>query len=330
MPVPLTSQRRAVLTALGLAITVAWSPGATAAEFPGTKPIKLVVPFPPGGLTDSLARVLALGLSQELKGTVIVDNVPGAAGTLGVARVARAAPDGYTLVMGISATHAIAPALYKDLSYKPVQDFIPIGRAGQSALVVMANPQFPASNIQDMISLARKAQQPTIYAAWGVGTGGHLTMESIAHHAKVKMEQAPYKGESGILQALVGGEVLLGTGSVGAALPFVKAGRIKVLGVGGAQRSALLPDVPTLAEQGIPFKSSSWFGVFAPAKTPPQVTQELSRALAAVLARPQVIASMRGLGLDTETVSQEAFVRQIHEDTAAWAEVVKVSGARFE
>ncbi|WP_439687530.1 ABC transporter substrate-binding protein [Cupriavidus oxalaticus] len=326
----LSWRRRAICTALLGAMACVPSFGATAAEFPGGKPIRLVVPFVPGGQTDSLARMLAFAMAEELRGTVVVENIPGAAGTLGVGRVARAEPDGYTLVMGVTATQAIAPALYPSLAYKPERDFVAIGKAGNSPLVVLANPRFPANNIQEMLALARKNNGQLQYAAWGVGSGGHLLMESVNHHANVKLAQVPYKGEAPIFQALIGGEVEVGVASVGGALPFIKSGRIKALNVSGSQRSSLLPNIPTLAEQGVPFKSSAWYGVFAPAKTPPRVTEILSRALAAVIARPKVQEKMRDLGIEAGGISREAFVQEIKKDTLLWGKIVAESGTKLE
>ncbi len=321
------SRRNALCAAMGLATLGVPLAHAQAPGFPGDKPIKLIVPYAPGGSTDVLSRLVAQGMGQELKGTVIVENIPGAAGTLGVARAARATPDGYTLVMGITATHAIAPALYKDLAYKPEQDFVPIGRIGQSPLLLLANPSLPAHDMQGLLALARQQAKPLIYAAWGVGSGGHLTMESVGLHAKIKTEQVAYKGEAPVLQALIGGEVQFGVASVGAAMPFLKAGRLKALAVNGPTRSTLLPEVPTLAEQGIAFESSSWWALFAPAKTPVPVQDQLARALAAVLQRPEAQARMRDLGLDTDTISRADFARQMQQDTAVWGRLVVLSGA---
>lgn len=323
----LLSRRAALCAAIGLPTLGVPLAQAQAPAFPGDKPIRLIVPFAPGGSTDVLSRMVAQGMGQELKGTVIVENIPGAAGTLGVARAARATPDGYTLVMGISATHAIAPALYKELAYKPEQDFVPIGRVAQSPLIIVANPSLPAHDMQALLAQARQQGKPLMYAAWGVGTGGHLTMEAVGFHAKIKTEQVAYKGEAPVLQALMGGEVQVGVSSVGAAMPFLKAGRLKALAVNGPTRSMVLPEVRTLAEQGIAFESSSWWAVFVPAKTPLPVQDQLARAQAAVLQRPELQARMRDLGLDTDPISRADFARQIQQDTAVWGRLVVRSGA---
>lgn len=322
--------RRAVCIALAGALAGVLSGPTLAAGFPGDAPIKLVVPFQPGGQTDSVARLLAVGLSEELKGNVFVENLPGATGTIGMGRVARAEPNGYTLAMGLTTTQAIAPALYRSLPYEPMQDFIPVGKVGNTPLVIVANPRFPASNVQELLALVRKQGGRMLYAGWGIGSGGHLLMEAVNQIAKVRLEQVPYKGEAPILQALIGGEILLGTASVGGVAPYVATGKLKVLGTSGAQRAALMPDVPTLAEQGIPFKTSAWYGIFAPTKTPPQTVDVLSRALTAVISRPQVQDRLRGLGVEPELLGREAFAQQIKADIATWAGVVKTSGIKIE
>ncbi|TDM06616.1 MAG: ABC transporter substrate-binding protein [Ideonella sp. MAG2] len=316
------SRRSVIGSALGLAIA-SLTFSASAADFPGSEPIKLVVPFPPGGLTDVLSRLLAQGLAEELKGTVIVENVAGATGKLGMNKVAKAVADGRTLVMSLGTTHVMAPALYKDLPYKTDQDFVAIGGTGVSKLAVIANPKLQASGLQELLAIARKQEQPMIYGSWGTGSGGHLLMEVIQQYGKLAMTQAPYKGEAPMLNALMGGEILFGVSSVGAALPLIKDGRLKALGVTGTSRSGLLPSVPTLDEQGLKFAGSmGWFGLFAPAKTPAPVVEQLTTALTAVLARPQVQEKMRSLGLETQTSSRAEFERQIKEDLVYWRELV--------
>jgi len=324
----LSSRRSVICGALGLAMA-SLSLSAKASDFPGTEPIKLVVPFPPGGLTDSLSRMLAQGLAEELKGTVIVENVAGATGQLGMTRVARAPADGRTLVMSIGSTHVMAPALQKNLPYKTDQDFVPLGRTGVSKLVIVANPKLPANGLQELLALARRQEQPLFYGTWGIGSGAHLLMEVINQHGKLTMTQSPYKGEAPMLNAVMGGEVLLGVASVSSAAPLIRDGRIKALGVTGSPRSALLPNVPTMDEQGIRFAGSlGWFGLFAPAKTPAPVVDQLSKALTAVLARPQVQERMRAMGLETETSSRAEFERQIKDDLVFWKDLVTT--ARIE
>lgn len=323
--------RRRMLLAPIAAATSSWMLAprrALATDYPRNQPIRLIVPFPAGGGTDVIGRIVAKGLAQELKTTIFVENISGATGAIGLQRAARAEPDGYTLTLGISATHAIAPALLKDLPYKPLRDFVPVGRLAQTALIVVANPKFPANNVADLLALARKPGGGLLYGSWGNGSGGHLMMESVCHHGGVKMTQVPYKGEAPLLMALIGDEIQLGAASPGTAMPHVRAGRIKVLAVGGPRRTALLPDVATLVEQGVPFDTTSWYGLFAPARTPSAIVDELARALAAVLNLPELNDKTRELALEIEPTTRESFTRQIAADTAAWGRLIEVSGAK--
>lgn len=303
---------------------------ARATDYPRDQPIRLIVPFPAGGGTDVIGRIVAKGLAQELKTTIFVENISGATGAVGLQRAARAEPDGYTLTLGISATHAIAPTLLKDLPYKPQRDFVPVGRLAQTALIVVAHPKFPADNIADLLTLARKPGSGLLYGSWGNGSGGHLMMESVCHHGGARMTQVPYKGEAPLLMALIGGEIQLGAASPGTAMPHIRAGRIKVLAAGGPRRTALLPDVATLVEQGVPFDTTSWYGLFAPARTPSVIVDGLARALATVLKLPELNEKARELALEVEPSTRESFARQIASDTAAWGRLIDVSGARAD
>ena len=327
-------RRAAIKACLGLVAGPAtvWPLTANADAFPGSQPIRIVVPFAPGGSTDVIARLLAIGMSKDLDGNVIVENIQGATGTVGAARVARAAPDGHTLLLGVSATQAIAPALMKGLSYKPEDDFVAVGRVVQSGILIAAHPNFEANTVSDLTKLARKAPAPLIYGTWGNGSAGHLMMESIALSANAKMEQVAYKGETPLLQALLGGEVKLGAaGASSVALQHVRAGKLKVLGISGQQRWSLLPDVPLLSEQGIPFKPSSWYGLFAPARTPAPILIRLTQSLEKVLALPQTAEGIRSLGMDIGTpISRRAFEQQVRDDTLTWTRMIEVSGAKAD
>jgi tripartite-type tricarboxylate transporter receptor subunit TctC len=327
-----TDRRLALRTLVGI-VAVPWTlapRGAKAAAFAGPQPIRLIVPFPAGGSTDVVARLFALGLGQQLKTTVYVENIAGATGTVGLLRAARAEPDGRTLALGISATHAIAPTLLPDLPYKPDRDFVPIGRLAQTGLIVVAHPAFPANDIAELLALARKPGADLMYGSWGNASGGHLMMEAIGRHAGARLTQVPYMGEAPLLQALIGGEVMLAAASVGTAMPNLRAGKLKVLAIGSPSRAALLPEVPTLLEQGVPFAATSWYGLFAPAPTPGAIVDELARATAAVLVLPAFTDKARALGLDVQPVSREAFVRQIRDDTATWGRLIQAGGIKAD
>ncbi|MEG0316774.1 MAG: tripartite tricarboxylate transporter substrate binding protein [Comamonas sp.] len=290
------------------------------------KAIRIVVPFPAGGGTDVMGRLIALELGRELNATVIVDNVPGATGTLGSAQVARSAPDGFTLLLGISATHAIAPALFKDLKYSPERDFVALARIAHGGNVLVANAKYAADTLPEMLALVKRSGAPLMYGSWGNGSGGHLAVESIRLSTGIPMEHVPYKGVAPLLQDLAGGQIDVAMADVAGALPLLQAGKIKALAVSGRKRSSALPQVPTLVESGVAFDTEIWFSLFAPAKLPPAEVQRLAQASARALQKPHVVERIKSLGLEVDPISREGFVKQWHEDTAIWARLVKSSG----
>ncbi len=324
--------RRALLgTAFFGALGLGAMPAALAqlANYPD-KPIRLVVPFPPGGGTDVMGRWVAQSLGNTLKATVIVENVPGATGTVGSARVARAEPDGYTLLLGITATHAIAPAIYKNLPYKPATDFVALARIAQGGNLLVANPAFPANSVKELVAMAKKPGNDLMVASWGNGSGGHLALEAINQAAGVRMGHVPYKGVSQVLNDLGGGQIQLGMTDISSAIPMVKAGRIKPLAVTGPRRSSAYPDVPTLVEQGIASDTAVWYGVFAPARTPVPIVERLSQALQAMLTQPETIEKVRSLGMEADPISREGFAQQVQGDIATWSRIVQVGDIRGE
>ena len=323
---PLTRRRLLGAAALGLLPAFA----ARAADFPGTQPIKLVVPFPPGGGTDIVGRWLAQALAQELKATVIVENLPGATGTMGSARVARAEPDGHTLLIGISATHAIAPALLKDVPYKPDRDFTPLARIAQGGNLFVVHPSLPVKNIDELVALTRQPGSDLAYGSWGLGSGGHLAMEAVNQQAGTKMQHVPYKGVAPLLQDLIGGNIKVAVVDLAAGTPHVRSGKLRPIAVSGPKRSSLLPEVPTLVEQGVPFDTASWYAVFGPAKMPPAVVEPLSQALTKVLATPEAAERIRALGMEPDPIARAAFEQQVAKDMAVWAQIVQRGGIKAE
>ena len=323
---PLTRRRLLGATALSLLPTVA----AHAADYPGAKPIKLVVPFPPGGGTDIVGRWLGQALAQELKATVIVENLPGATGTMGSARVARAEPDGHTLLIGISGTHAIAPALLKDVPYKPDRDFTPLVRIAQGGNLFVVHPSLPVKNIDELVALARQPGSDLAYGSWGLGSGGHLAMEAVNLHAGIKLQHVPYKGVAPLLQDLIGGNIKVAVVDLAAGTPHVRSGKLRAIAVSGPKRSPLLPEVPTLVEQGVPFDTASWYAVFGPAKMPPAVVEQLSQALAKVLATPDAAGRLLALGMEYDPIARTAFEQQVSKDMAVWAQIVQRGGIKAE
>lgn len=323
--------RRRLLRA-ALAAPLAAMPAARlwAADYPGSKPIKLVVPFPPGGGTDIMGRMIGQNLAQQLKATVIVENLPGATGTMGSARVARAEPDGYTLLLGISATHAIAPALFKELPYQPDRDFTALARIGQGGNLIVVHPSLPVTNIAELVALARKPGAELSYGSWGIGSGGHLAMEAVNQHFKIQLQHVPYKGVAPLLQDLIGGNIKVGTIDLASGPPHVRSGKLRAIAVTGPKRAAAFPEVTTLVEQGVPFDTASWYALFGPAGMPAPVVERLAGAMTQVLQQPEIQEKVRSLGMEPEPIAREAFQQQVAKDMATWGRIVQAGGIKAE
>jgi tripartite-type tricarboxylate transporter receptor subunit TctC len=292
--------------------------------------IRLVVPFSAGGGTDVMGRLLAQGLGKELGTTVIVDNLAGATGTIGAAQVARAAPDGRTLLLGPSATMAIAPALFKGLRYDTVRDFIALARIAHGGNVVAANPSYPANTVPEMVALAKRTGEPVLYASWGNGSAGHLAMESIRTLTGIKTVHVPYKGVGPLMQDLIGGQIQVGMVDLAGALPQIRAGKIKALAVTGRKRSSALPQVPTLKEGGIAFDTESWYGLFGPARMPEAEAQKIAQAAARVLRQPEITTLISDLGLESDPMARADFDKEWRADMVTWARLVQQSGAKVD
>lgn len=327
-------RRSLVLGSVGTAAlqAVLASRPALAAEFPGSQPIKIIVPVTAGGSADTVARLLSTHMANQLKVPVIVENVTGAGGTVGAARLARSVPDGHTLLLGFTSNIGTAPIMMPNLPYDPVRDLAPVGRAVSVSLCVVGNTELAANTMGELVALAKKraADAPLMYGAWGNGSSAHLTMESINFYTKAGMKMVPYKSEADVQRALLGNEVPVGPQTVGLLLPHLRAGKFKVLGIAAKQRSTLLPDVPTLAEQGIPFDLSAWLGVFAPAGTAEPTLSLLASAMEFALRQPDVIERARALGMDIDSVSRQAFTASIPAEIATWRKLVQAAGVKVE
>ena len=315
--------------ALGLLLAVV-AGGAWAQAYP-VKPIRLVVPFPPGGATDILARAVAQKLTDAWGQSVIVDNRPGAGGNIGSELVAKAAPDGYTLELGTVGTHAINASLYSKMPYDHVRDFAPVILVAGVPNVLVVNPGLPVNSVQELIAYAKANPGKLNFASSGSGTSIHLAGELFKVMAGVQMTHVPYKGSSPALQDLLGGQVQLMFDNLPPSLPHIKAGKLRALGVTSATRAPALPDVPTIAESGLPgFEASSWFGVLAPAGTPPAIIAKLNAEIAKWLDTPEAKEKMLTLGANAAGGTPEDFAKHIAAETAKWAKVVKESGAKVD
>jgi tripartite-type tricarboxylate transporter receptor subunit TctC len=316
---------RTLLHSALIAAAALIAPLADAQSWP-TKPVTLVVPYPPGGSADILARLVGQKLGEQLGQPIVVENKAGAGTAIGTKAVAAAAHDGYTLLMGTVSSQAINPAMTK-LSYDPLKDFIAVSPVAAIPFVLVANPGEAANNVADVIAMARSSPGKIAYASAGLGTSNHLAGALLASAAKVDLLHVPYKGSAPALNDVLGGRVPLMFDLLPTSLPMLRAGKLKPLAVTSRARSPLLPDVPTVIESGVPdYEVTAWFGVFAPAGTPPPVVARLNAAMTSVLQNADMQKRLRELGAEPETASPEAYGRYVRNEAQKWAGVVHTAG----
>lgn len=320
-----TSRRtRRALVLAALASPLAMHGGRVAAQsaYPG-KPIRLVVPFPPAGATDILSRELARQLSDRLKQQVIVDNRPGAGGTLGSDIVAKSAPDGYTIQMATSSTHSIGPSLNPKIPYNAQTDFTPVAHVADSANVLLVAPNVKAATVAELVALLKSRPGQFNYGSSGNGTIVHLTGELFKSMTGTFVVHIPYRGTALVIPDMVSGQIHLMFDNVASALPHLKDGRVRALAVTSLQRSALLPQLPTVAEAVPGFESTTWFGVFGPKGLPAEVTARLNGEINAVLKSPEFIERLKTLGYDAAGGSAAQFAKVVAADAAKWARLIR-------
>ena len=294
------------------------------------KPIKLIVPFAPGGFTDVVARILGQKLSVSLGQPFVIENKAGAGSTIGTDFVAKAAPDGYTLVM-VSTTHVISPAIYPKLPYDPIKSFTPVGKLVDSAYVLLVNPKVPANNVAEFIALAKASPDKIHYASSGNGSSQHLMGGMFAAMAGVKMKHVPYKGSGGAANDLVAGVVESSFAGVPNAMAQVPAGRLKALAVTTSKRIPQLPDVPTMQEAGVPgYNASVWLGLLAPAGTPKEVVMKLNAEIAKVLSAADTKKELYAAGVETDISSPEALNALMVQELDRWGKVIKDAGITMQ
>ena len=295
------------------------------------KPIRLIVPFAPGGVADNSARVIADPLGQRLGQQVVVENRPGASGNIGTAAVAQAAPDGYTLLLGFDGTMVINPHVFAKIPFDTLRDFAPVTKLGDATLILVAHPSVGAKNLADFISIAKNSSKIWAYGTSGTGGTPHLAGELLKQRTGIALEHIPYKGGGQAITDVVGGQIPLVFTAIATAQQYVRAGRLVALGVPGAQRSAALPEVPTFQESGLQgFDVSSWTGIFAPARTPRAVVERLRNELGAVLNTAFVRERYATLGIEPVGNTPEEFAAQVSADLARWEKVVKAANLRLE
>jgi len=313
-----------------LAAACAAAPLAVMAQDYPNKPITYIVPFTPGGTTDVIGRTIAQGLSSALKQPVVVDNKPGQAGGIGASQVAKAKPDGYTLLGGTISTHAINAGLYKDLSYDPVKDFEPVTLVGFIPNALYVDASLPIKNVQELIAFLKANDKKRTFASSGSGTSTHLAGELFADIIGVKLEHIPYKGTPQAMQDVAGGNVTFMFDQLTAGMPLVKAGKLRLLAVTTAKRSPLSPDTPTMAEAGIKdFEMSSWQAVYAPKGTPKPIVDKLNGEIVKILKAPDTRQKMQDtMGIEVVASSPEELTKLMQSEIPRWTALIKKSGAQ--
>lgn len=326
----LLRNRRQVIALTALAMLGFNSSITHASENYPSKPIKLVVPYPPGGPTDIVARVVAQKMQEEMGQTWLIENKPGAGGNLGAEGVARSPADGYTLVVATTA-HAINPSLFSNLNYSLTKDLMPVSQLTSGPLVIVTNPSLPVQDVQSLIALAKSKKGGLNFATSGNGQSTHLSAEMFSAMAGVKMNHIPYKGSAPALTDVMSGQADLMFDTMLSAMPFVKSGKLKAIAVTSAQRSPSAPEIPTVAETGLSgYEAIAWNGILAPAGTPPEAISKLSAALEKVLSNPEVKARFEAQGFAASWNSPTDYGKFLNAEVNKWAKVVKDSGARVD
>ena len=305
--------------------------GPAAAQPYPTKPIKFVVPYPPGGASDVTARILGQKLSEAYGQPVIIENRPGANGNIALDAVAKSAPDGYTIVMGNVGPNAINAGLYKTLPFDPIASFAPVTLTSTVPIVLLVNPSLPAKDAKDLVAYIRANPGKTNFASGGNGSATHLTAEMFKSMAGLDIQHVPYKGDAAAMTALMSGDVTMAFATIVAATPQIKGGRVKAIGIASKKRAGAFPDVPTISDSGLPgFESTSWGGVLAPAGTPPEIIASLHSQFVRILRMPDVAEKIAGLGADIVGSSSAEFGDYLKSEIAKWSGVIKTSGATVD
>ncbi len=320
-----------LLLAVAVATTTLVSmPHSKAQDYP-VRPITLVVPYAAGGGNDAMARAVADRMSAALGQQIVIENRGGAGGSIATRQVAKAEPDGYTLGLGGTGTLAIAPTLYPNAGYDPRKDFAPVGLIATGALVVLVHPSVPAKSISELIALAKKEPGRLNYASAGAGSGIHLGAELFAHMAGIKLTHIPYKGTGPALTDLIGGHVAIYFSSLPPAIGLVKDGKVRALATTGPKRSTAFPELPTVAEAGLPgYETVLHYGIIAPAGTPQAIIGKLNAALRTALAAPDVRARIATEGAEVMASTPAEYAADIDKEERKWSEIVRRSGARAE
>jgi tripartite-type tricarboxylate transporter receptor subunit TctC len=331
MPIISTDGGKLMRTSVVLAALFAACIAPAWAQVPyPAKPVRIVVPFPPGGPTDVLARVLAQKLGDSMGQQFVVDNRPGATGTIAAAMVAKSPPDGYTMIMHSTSSH-VSAYLYRQITYDPMKDFAPVASAGALAFYLVTHPSLPVKTVKEIIALAKRSPGELAFCSAGSGSGGHLVMAMFMAETGIKLLHVPYKGAAPMIADLIAGQTSLGFDSISTSQPHVKAGRLRAIAVSSAKRMPAVPEIPTVMESGVPgFENYLWFGLLAPAGTPSMVISRLSGEINKVLGSPDYQQRMLTLGGLAAPNSPEQFADFLKTDTPKWIKVINDTGARVD
>jgi len=309
---------------------VGWPAFAAAQGSYPARPIRIISIFPAGGGNDGVCRAIAQKMTENMKQQVIVENRPGANGIIGTEAAARAAPDGYTITL-IPSGHAVNASLYKKLPFDSIKDFTPLSLAGSSPMVLALHPSLPAKNVRELITLARSRPEQLTYVSAGIGASGHLAGALFESMTKTKMVHIPYKGMALAVTDLIAGQVSMSFGTSVSMVPHVRSGRLRALATTGAVRSPALPDLPTVAESGVPgYEASLWYGFVGPARLPPEIAQRLNAEIVAAVNAPDVRERLSSQGVDARASTAEEFGKLMVTDLDRWADVVRRAGVKAE
>ena len=319
-----------VMIICGVAVALCCGPLKAAETYP-TKTVQIIVSFAPGGGVDSVARITAAKLTESLGQPVLVDNRPGASGMIGTDVAAKAPPDGYTLLLGTQTVLVVAPILYGKATFDPLKLFSPVALIGSTPLILVTNPSFPAKSVKELIALAKAKPGEFNFGSGGVGTTPHMAGELFNSMAGIKVVHVAYKGEAPALTDIMGEHLHMMFSNVSAALPHVKAGKLRGLAVSSMERLAAAPGIPTVGESGVPgFEAETWFGLLAPAGTPPEIVKRLNTDVLKALTKPDVKEKLASLGLTIAGSSPERFSAYIKSEYGKWAKVIKDAGIKME
>ncbi len=312
-------------------LIVLGGPGISASAAYPDKPIRLVVTFPAGGMTDILGRTIAQGLSEKLGQPVVVDNRGGMGGSIGTQVVAKTAPDGYNLVLSNAGSFTLNTVLYKNVGYDPLKDFEPVIAVAQVPNILVVPTSSPFKTLGELIAAARAKPGSLNYASTGIGASPYLGAELLKHMAKVDITEITYKGAAPAMIDVLAGQMNMVFDAAATSIPYIKSGKLRPLGASGAKRVAALPDVPTIAEQGYPgFDVTAWFGIWAPAGTPPDILEKLNSEIDAILKQPAVVERLNGMGVDIMGGSRESFIAFHRSEFTKWTTFLKNTGIKAQ